>query len=275
LSFENIIYERKGQIAYLTLNRPDKLNALNGELMAEFKGAMGAVEADDEVRALIITGAGRAFCSGFDIQRSNESADSPSVASDSGHTPLQGLVDTFMTVWNCSKPVIAAVNGYALGGGCELVQVCDVKIASDKAVMGEPSIRAGYGAPLIITPYSVNLTHAKELMLTGDTVDAEEAARIGWVSRVVPHDRLIAECEKVAKKICLLPQIGVKLTKYSVNRAMEEMGFLNAIKHNLELMTVFDNSTSPEQEEFNAISKAEGLRAALNWRDARFKALED
>jgi enoyl-CoA hydratase len=85
----------------------------------------------------------------------------------------------------------------------------------------------------------------------------------------------MAECEKVAKKICLLPQIGVKLTKDSVNRAMEEMGFLNAIKHNLELMTVFDNSTSPEQEEFNAISKAEGLRAALNWRDARFKALED
>jgi enoyl-CoA hydratase len=143
LSFENIIYERRGQIDYLTLNRPEKLNALNDDLMAEFKEAMGMVEADDGVRALILTGAGRAFCSGFDIRGSNDSEDSSSVASGDGHTPLQGLVDTFMTVWNSSKPVIAPVNGYALGGGCELVQVCDVKIASDKAVMGEPSIRAG------------------------------------------------------------------------------------------------------------------------------------
>jgi len=127
----------------------------------------------------------------------------------------------------------------------------------------------------MITPFSVNLAHAKRLMLTGDTVDAEEAARIGWVSRVVPHDRLMDECEKVSKKICLLPQIGVKLTKDSVNRAMEEMVFKKPIKHNLELLALFDNSTSPERKEFNAISKADGLRAALNWRDSRFKALED
>jgi|TARA_B100000809_G_scaffold243121_1_gene267835 enoyl-CoA hydratase len=170
--------------------------------------------------------------------------------------------------------VIAAVNGYALGGACKLVQVCDIKIASDRAILGEPEIRAGFGPPLLITPYSVNLANAKELLLTGDTVDAYEAARIGLVNRVVSHDKLMAECEKVAKKICLLPQLGVKLTKESVNRAMEEMGYLNAVRHNLELMTLFDTSTSPEQEEFSAISEAEGLRAALNWRDARFKELD-
>ena len=274
MPFENIIYERKGQIAYLTLNRPEKLNALNADLMAEFQEAMLLVEADAEVRALIITGAGRAFSSGFDIQRNSHSIDPSSGTVDAWRTRLQGLVKTFMTVWNCSKPVIAAVNGYALGGACELVQVCDIKIASDRAIMGEPEIRAGFGPPLLITPFSVNLAHAKELLLTGDTVDAHEAARIGLVNRVVPHDNLMAECEKVAKKICLLPQIGVKLTKVSVNRAMEEMGFLNAVSHNLELMTLFDTSTSPEQEEFNAISEAKGLRAALDWRDARFKDLD-
>ena len=91
---------------------------------------------------------------------------------------------------------------------------------------------------------------------------------------MVPHDNLMAECEKVAKKICLLPQIGVKLNKDSINRAMEEMGFLNAVRHNLELMTLFDTSTSPEQEEFNAISEEKGLRAALDWRDARFRELD-
>ena len=274
MAFEYIIYERKGPIAYLTLNRPEKLNALNAELMLEFREAMGIVEADTEVRALIITGAGRAFSSGFDIEKGDDSIDPLSGTPDAWRTRLQGLVETFMTVWNCSKPVIAAVNGYALGGACELVQVCDIKIASDRAIMGEPEIRAGFGPPLLITPYSVNLAHAKELLLTGDTVDANEAARIGLVNRVVPHDKLMAECEKVAKKICLLPQLGVKLTKDSVNRALEEMGYLNAVRHNLELMTLFDTSTSPEQEEFNAISEEKGLRAALDWRDARFKELD-
>ena len=274
MSFEYIIYERKGPIAYITLNRPEKLNALNDGLMTEFREAMGVVQADTEVRALIITGAGRAFSSGFDIEKSNHSIDPMSSTPDAWRTRLQGLVETFMTVWNCSKPVIAAVNGYALGGACELVQVCDIKIASDRAIMGEPEIRAGFGPPLLITPYSVNLAHAKELLLTGDTVDATEAARIGLVNRVVPHDQLMAECEKVAKKISLLPQIGVKLTKEAVNRAMEEMGYLASIRHNLDLMTLFDTSTSPEQEEFNAISEAEGLRAALDWRDARFKDLD-
>ena len=274
MSFEYIIYERKGPIAYITLNRPEKLNALNDGLMTEFREAMGVVEADTEVRALIITGAGRAFSSGFDIEKSNHSIDPMSSTPDAWRTRLQGLVETFMTVWNCSKPVIAAVNGYALGGACELVDVGDIKIASDRAIMGEPEIRAGFGPPLLITPYSVNLAHAKELLLTGDTVDAAEAARIGLVNRVVPHDRLMAECEKVAKKICLLPQIGVKLTKDAINRAMEEMGYLAAVRHNLDLMTLFDTSSSPEQEEFNVISEAEGLRAALDWRDARFKELD-
>ncbi|MCH8894367.1 MAG: enoyl-CoA hydratase/isomerase family protein [Chloroflexi bacterium] len=274
MAFEYIIYERKGPIAYLTLNRPEKLNALNAELMVEFREAMGIVEADTEVRALIITGAGRAFSSGFDIEKGDDSIDPLSGTPDAWRTRLQGLVETFMTVWNCSKPVIAAVNGYALGGACELVQVCDIKIASDRAIMGEPEIRAGFGPPLLITPYSVNLAHAKELLLTGDTVDAHEAARIGLVNRVVPHDNLMSECERVAKKICLLPKLGVKLTKESINRAMEEMGFLNAVRHNLELMTLFDTSTSPEQEEFNAISEEKGLRAALDWRDARFRELD-
>ena len=175
--------------------------------------------------------------------------------------------------WNLSKPVIVAVNGFALAGACELVQICDIKIASDRAVLGEPEIRAGVGPPLLITPFSVGLARSKELLLTGDTIDAHEAARIGMVSRVVPHDDLMAECKKVARKISLLSPTGVKMTKISVNRALEGMGFLSAINHNLELMTHFDITSDPEQDEFNTISHEQGLRAALNWRDARFKDL--
>ena len=192
---------------------------------------------------------------------------------DAWRAHLKNHIDTFMMVWNLSKPVIAAVNGYALGGACELVQVCDVKIASDRAVMGEPEIRAGVGPPLLITPFSVNLAMAKELLLTGDTIDAYEAARIGLVSRVVPHDQLMPECERIARKITLLSQVGVKMSKIAVNRALEGMGFLSTIQHNLELMTHFDTSVTPEQEEFNAIRQEKGLRAALDWRDARFKDL--
>ena len=274
MGFENIIYERKEAIAYITLNRPDKLNALNPALIAEFREALEVVEADPEVRVAILTGAGRAFSAGFDIQPGPGSADPHEGPADAWRTHLKGHIETFMMVWNLSKPVIAAVNGYALGGACELVQVCDVKIASDRAVMGEPEIRAGFGPPLLITPYSVNLANAKELLLTGDTVDAHEAARIGLVNRVAPHDELMAECERVARKICLLPQIGVKMTKAAVNRSLESMGFLTALGHNLDLMTIFDTSASPEQEEFNAISAEKGLRAALDWRDERFRNLE-
>jgi enoyl-CoA hydratase len=176
-------------------------------------------------------------------------------------------------IWNLSKPVIAAVNGYALAGACELVQVCDVKIASERAVLGEPEIRVGLGAPFLITPYSVGLARAKELLLTGDTIDAHEAARLGMVGRVVPHDNLMAECERIARKISLISRVGIKNTKISVNRALEAMGMLTAIQHNLELMTQFDISTEPEQQGFSEAVREGGLRAGLAWRDARFKDL--
>lgn len=274
MSFEFLIYERKGPICYLTLNRPDKLNALNPGLMSELRQALETVESDPEIRAVILTGAGRAFSAGFDIERSPGEPEVHEVPADIRRTHLQGHIDTFMMVWNLSKPVIAAVNGYALAGACELVQVCDIKIASDRAILGEPEIRAGLGPPFLITPFSVGPMKAKELLLTGDTIDANEAARLGLVGRVVPHDDLMKECERVAGKISLLSQLGVKMTKIAVNRALEGMGFLSSLQHNLELMVHFEATLSPEQEEFNAIRQESGLRAALNWRDARFRELE-
>ena len=195
MAFQNVIYERRDSIAYVTLNRPDKLNAINGPLLADFQDAMDVAEVDPDVRVVIITGAGRAFSAGFDITPDPGAPHPHKGSPDGWRTHLQGLIDGFMKVWNLPKPVIAAVNGYALGGACEMVQVCDIKIASDRAVMGEPEIRAGFGPPLLVTPYSVNLANAKELLLTGNTVDAHEAARIGLVNRVVPHDQLMDECE--------------------------------------------------------------------------------
>lgn len=273
MAFEYLIYQRTGSICYLTLNRPEKLNALNPGMMAELREALATIEVDPEIRVVILTGAGRAFSAGFDIQREPGEPELHDVPPDARREQLKSHIDTFMMIWNLSKPVIAAVNGFALAGACELVQVCDIKIASERAVLGEPEIRAGLGPPFLITPFSVGPMKAKELLLTGDTIDAHTAERLGMVNRVVPHDDLMAECEKTAGKICLMAQVGVKMTKRAINRMMEGQGFLATIEHNLELMVHFETSTSPEIEEFNAVRRDQGLRAALNWRDARFRDL--
>ena len=274
MAFSYLIYERKDSICYLTLNRPEKLNALNAGMMAELREAFATIEVDPEIRVVVLTGAGRAFSAGFDIQREPGEPDLHEISADTRREQLKSHVDTFMMIWNLSKPVIAAVNGFALAGACELVQVCDIKIASERAVLGEPEIRAGLGPPFLITPFSVGPMKAKELLLTGDTIDAHEAHRLGMVNRVVAHDDLIAECERTARKICLLSQVGVKMTKLAVNKVLEGMGFLSTLQYNLELMVHFETSTSPEQEEFNAVRREQGLRGALNWRDARFRDLD-
>ena len=273
MDFKNLIYQREEPICYLTLNRPEKLNALNGDLLYELEEALATIEADQEIRVVILTGAGRAFSSGFDIARGPGDQDPQEMEPDAWRAHLKSHIDTFMKVWNLSVPVIAAVNGLALAGACELVQVCDIKIASERATLGEPEIRAGVGPPLLITPFSVGITKAKELLLTGDTIDANEAAQLGMINRVVPHEQLMDECLKTALKITRISRVGIKMTKIAVNRALEGMGFLSTLEHNLELMTHFDTSSSPEQEEFNRIRREEGLRAALNWRDTRFEGL--
>ena len=273
MGFQTIIYEKKDAVGYITLNRPDKLNALNSQLLSEFRECLEAIDEDSEVRVVVLTGAGRAFSSGFDLDHIPGDAEPHGSEPDVWREHLKGHIDTFMKVWNLRVPVIAAVNGYALAGACELVQVCDIKIASDRAVLGEPEIRAGVGPPFLITPFSVGLARAKELLLTGDTVDAHEAARIGLVSRVVPHDELMAECQRVARKISLISPVGVQMSKVAVNRALEGMGMLSTIQHNLELMVHFDTSTTPEQTAFNDIRREKGLRSALQWRDERFAGL--
>lgn len=279
MPFQTLIYEEQDAIGYLTLNRPDRLNALSPTLMAELREALDAIDANPDLRALILTGAGRAFSAGFDIQTealapAGEPPSGEPPSADARRSRLKANIDTFLMIWNLTKPVIAAVNGYALGGACELVQICDIKIASDRAMLGEPEIRLGYGAPLLMTPYSVNLAIAKELLLTGDIIDAHQAARIGMVNRVVPHDDLLPECERIARKISRIPAIGVKTTKIAVNRALESAGFLNALNHNLELMTQFDAAQTPEQTEFARIRADQGLRAALQWSRARFDGLD-
>jgi enoyl-CoA hydratase/carnithine racemase len=137
--------------------------------------------------------------------------------------------------------------------------------------LGEPEIRFGTGPPVLITPFSVGLAKSKELLLTGEMLSAQEAERLGMINKVVPHEKLMAECEKTARKLIKIARVGVKFNKIAINRAFENMGFLNSIYHNLELVVHFDTTKTEEQETFNRIRKEKGLRAALDWRDALFK----
>ena len=269
--YENLLFEKRDGIGYLTLNRPAKLNALTGEMMAELRTAFDAIEDDDEVKVVILTGAGRAFSAGFNIARREGEPELYERSADSWRSRLKTNIETFLKIWHSGKPYIAAINGYALAGACELAQLCDIKIASEKAVLGEPEIRYGTGPPVLVTPFSVGFAKAKELLLTGEMISAEEAERLGMISRVVPHEELMAECEKTARKLMKIAHVGVKFNKAAINRAYENMGFLNTIYANLDLVVMFDITRTKEQETFSKIRKEKGLRAALDWRDALFK----
>jgi len=271
MDYKNLLFKVKDEIGYLTLNRPDKLNALSLELMDELRSVLDLIEADPNVKVVIVTGSGRAFSAGFDISRKGDEPEIYERSADEWRSRLKQNIDTFLKIWHSGKPFIAAINGYALAGACELAQLCDIKIASERAVLGEPEIRFGTGPPVLITPFSVGLAKAKELLLTGEMLSAHEAERLGMINRVVPHGQLMAECEKTARKLIKIAQVGVKFNKAAVNRAFENMGFLNTIYQNLELVTLFDTSRTEEQETFNRIRREEGLRAALDWRDALFK----
>ena len=271
MNYQTLIFEKRDGIGYLTLNRPEKLNSLSPELMAELRQALDMIEDDPDVKVIILTGAGRAFSAGFDIGAKEGEPEIYERSADEWRSHLKQNIDTFLKIWHSGKPYIAAINGYALAGACELAQLCDIKIASENAVLGEPEIRFGTGPPVLITPFSVGLAKAKELLLTGETLTAQDAERCGMINRVVPADKLMAECEKTARKLIKIARVGVKFNKAAINRAFENMGFLNTIYHNLDLVTLFDTSRTEEQETFNKIRKEKGLRAALNWRDALFK----
>jgi enoyl-CoA hydratase len=250
-------YELHDHILTLMFNRPEKLNAFSRELVRETIDAFQLAEADDEVHLIIVTGAGRAF--------SHE-------RSPYGWRLHQRENLTFsLQPWQISKPVIAMINGYCLAGACEFALMCDLRVASDKATFGEPEIRFGAGAPILITPWIVGLTKAKELLYTGDTMDAHEALRLNMINKVVPHDQLEEETYKLARRLLKIAPENLRLTKQAINKTFELMGLKQALEYNVEVVTVMETTETEVQRTFNQIKKEKGLRAALDWRDDRFR----
>ncbi len=262
-----VLYEVRGPAAWITLNRPEKLNAINKDVLDGLHAAIDRASADDEVKVVVLTGAGRAFSAGYDL--SAEAAHSE-IPAHEWHEVLAADVDATMRVWALEKPTIAAVRGYCLAGGCELAMACDMIIAGEGASFGEPEIRYGSGPVTLLMPYVLGQKKTNELLFTGDVIDAAAALRAGLVNRVVPDDAIEAEVEGLVIKIAPTPLPVLRLTKIALLRAYESMGLRQAVGTNLDLSAMLNAADTPEQREFMDIVKSQGLKAALAWRDSRY-----
>jgi enoyl-CoA hydratase/carnithine racemase len=264
-----LLVDDVGPVRRLTMNRPKALNALNGALLGALQEALAAAAEDDAVRVLILRGAGRAFCSGYDL---NEDANAGTKDSKGWYEELKRSADDMLAFFDHPKPVIAQVHSYCLAGGCDLMMVCDLCVASDDARFGEPEIRFGSGVVTMVMPWVIGSRKSKELLFTGeDRVTAEEAKAIGLVNRVVPRDDLDDATLALANEIAKNDPFAVSLQKRAINAMWEAQGFREAIDANVALDTMIETADLPEREEFRAITLDKGLKEAIAWRDARFR----
>jgi enoyl-CoA hydratase len=252
-----VLYTREGRVAILTINRPDKLNALNQAVRDESLAHLQAIEKDDSVGVVVITGAGeKSFIAGADIQEF------------AGRSPFDqreamAFPRVFDVMANFPKPVIAMINGFCLGGGCELASSCDIRVASDKARFGQPEIKLGLipgGGGTQRLPRLIGMGQAMRLILTGDMIGAEEAQRIGLVDQVVPHEELRAKTLELAAKIAAFSPLTVRVAKEAM-RTSERMAIEEGILHERELFCLC----------FSTEDKKEGVDAFLGKRTPEWK----
>ncbi len=267
MPFETIIYASEGPVATITLNRPEKLNAINAAMVAELNVALDQAEADDAIKVIVLAGAGRAFSAGFDLD----------MDADEDETDLRALrkelTDGFniiMRFWDSPKPTIAAVHKYCLGSAMEMAVACDITIAADDCRFGAPEVKFGSGIVALVLPWMIGPKRAKELLLTGDDkVTAERALQYGLVNRVVPVDQVIIEANSLAIDIAKNDALAVRMTKLAINRSYEIAGMRDALLQALELDIEIESTETDESREFNDILRTKGTKAAIAWRDAR------
>ena len=258
-SLDDVLYEKREGYALITLNRPVVLNAINWSINRRLHWAVERAAADETVKAVILTGAGRAFCAGGDIQSTPPADDLP--------TPT--TMQIIMTIWQMPKPVIAAVRGYAVGQGCELAGMCDLTIAAEDAVFGEIQIRHGFGPPILITPYLVGMKQAKEILMLGERYTAREAMRLGLVNKVVPTEELMVAAEEMAKKLIALPAKTVSMNKLLVNRAYELGGFRDGLGYRADPAIAEASGQAPDDADPHLkVLREQGWEAFRKSRDA-------
>jgi enoyl-CoA hydratase len=255
------------QVRRITLNRPEKRNALNHKLRGDLIDALHAADEDDDVRVSIVRGAGTCFSAGYELGGGNEGLDLPHfTAPGEGHWPRH-VTETWMGIWDLAKPVIAQVHGYCLAGGSELATGCDLVYIAEDAQMGYPAVR--FGVPdMQFHAWLLGMRAAMEMMVTGDSISGIEAVRLGWANRAFPEGELDDAVISIAERIALLPPDIVQLNKRTVHRAMDTMGLRQSIRAGTELCALGIHQKS--MAAFIEQMRSKGLTQALQERDEPF-----
>jgi enoyl-CoA hydratase len=268
-TFDAIDYHVDDRVAIITLNRPQRLNAMSVQLCNELKEAIQEVDDDDNARVVILKGAGgKAFSTGYDLTGDDMTDDLVAL-----NERMDFDLEFTYSVWNCSKPTIAVIDGYCLGGALELAQMCDIRYASDVSQLGVTETRFSVGVSTMIMPWIVGPL-SREIIYTGDMLDAERALQIGLVNRVFPQAELDAETMKIARRMAQVSLRALQWNKRAINTTFEMMGLHAALRYGGEAATMLNATRTPEFEAFNRIRMEDGVTAAIRWRQAQFKPFE-
>lgn len=270
MKYETLIYENLGGgVGKLTLNRPTRANAMNQFMLSELEDACTKLACDDELKCLIVTGEGAAFSSGFDLK---DQADNMPVGVGEWTPVLEADFRGIMSFWEFPKVTIAAVNGPALAGGFEMMLGCDISIASENAVFGEPELKFGAGIVAMLLPWFVGPKVAKEIIFTGeDQITASRALELGLINQIVPEDQVMDVSISFARKMAKMDQMVLKRTKMAVNRTYEIMGMQRALRSSLDIDIMIEGEGSDLKREFLEVVREQGLGSALKWRAAKFE----
>ncbi|HEY1260323.1 MAG TPA: enoyl-CoA hydratase-related protein [Stellaceae bacterium] len=268
-----VLYDPDDKVGIITLNRPEKLNAISPELQQQLLDAFARADADPATSVVLLRAAGRSFCAGYDIGAKPPGADVDDWRSDptKAHAHLLVQLEFEMAPWRMTKPVIAAVQGHVMGGGCELVMLCDLTIAADNAVFGEPEVRFSSVGPAIVMPAIIGYKKARELLYFGDTIDAPAALALGMVNRVVPLADLETASLRWARRLSLISPEALYATKRAVNRTADAAGFRTALYAGLDVVGPLYATKTEFGAKFRDIVAAEGVPAAVRWRSAQFR----
>jgi len=269
MKFETIEFSQQGPVGILSLNRPDKLNAINKTMLDELNLVLDVIENDESIYSMVLNGNGRAFCAGFDLKAGSE-ANRQGVSD--WRPAIQYDLDVIMRFWRLSKPTIAVVHGYALAAGFELALACDMTVCESNSLFGEPEVRFGSSIVAMLLPWYTNPKRAKKILLSGeDRMPAEEALQIGIVNEVVAEAAGLERGIALAHEIALMDPDSVRLTKQAVNRTYEIMGLNQALAMGADTSVQIESIETPLRKRFNQILHDQGLKAALAWREERLK----
>jgi enoyl-CoA hydratase len=287
MEFENVLVDTDGPVATITLNRPEKLNAMSNALRQDLHDALVALNPGDRIRVIRLKGAGRAFCPGYDLSpgrpRESYAPAGPGGAEQHGEAladwgessiardreNLRQMVDSWMWMWNYRKPIIAQTHNYCLSGGLDLIGTCDIVFAAEGTRFGHPAAR-GLGIPPIMgmLPMKIGAAATKELLFTGDLVDAQTARELGIVQHVVPAAELDERVMALCQRIAMMPLDVLTVHKHTTNRWMELQGVRLAAYEGADFDAIAH--LTPASHEFARRTNTEGLRAALTWRDGPY-----